>query len=185
MVGAAATTTTTVGTALPPTTDCGATTAYDGSDCGGSWDRGKARTTDVDDNPRGGDCHAKGAVNALNCSDGRGVPGVTRTATMHEQMSALALAAAMTTAIAHRPSPKRRRIAGSSRESCRKSSENSAEGEDHQMRCDNNGRTGRGWGGGKWRERWHRLRQRGGGVQLHHSLRRRPRPPRIQCPCRR
>ena len=72
MVGAAVMMRTKVSTALPPTTDCGATTAYNGSDCGGSWDRGKAWTTDVNNNPRGGDRHAKGAVIALDCGDGRG-----------------------------------------------------------------------------------------------------------------
>ena len=65
---------------------------------------------------------------------------------MREQTSALAPMGATTTAIVHRLSPKRQRIAGSSRELRRKSSENSAEGGDHQRHCDNNVRTG---GGGE------------------------------------
>jgi hypothetical protein len=64
-----------VGMALPPMTDCGATTVDNGSDHGGSWDHAEARTMDVviansrseDANPQGGDCHATGVVNALNC----------------------------------------------------------------------------------------------------------------------
>ncbi len=30
-----------------------------------------------DDDPRGGDCHVMGAVNALDCFDGRGIAGAT------------------------------------------------------------------------------------------------------------
>ena len=142
------------------------------------------RTTDVNNDPRGVDRHAKGAVNALNCSNGRGVPCVTTTTMMRERMLALAPTAATTTAIALCPLPKRRTIAGLSRESRHKSLENSAEGGDHRRRLDNNGRTSRGWGGGKWRARWHRLQQREGGVQLHHALCHRPCLPRIQCPRR-
>jgi hypothetical protein len=43
VVGVVAMTTTTVGTVPPPKMDCGATTVDDGSNCGGSWDCGKAR----------------------------------------------------------------------------------------------------------------------------------------------
>ena len=44
----------TVDTAPPPTMDCGAMTANDGSNCGESQDCGEARMTDVDNNPRRG-----------------------------------------------------------------------------------------------------------------------------------
>jgi len=47
VVGAAAATMMTVGTAPPPMTDCGAMMADDGSNCGGSQDCGEAKTTDV------------------------------------------------------------------------------------------------------------------------------------------
>ena len=118
------------------------------------------------------------------CSDGRGVPSAMTTATMHERTSALAPMVATTTAIESHPLPaKRQRIVESSPELRRKSSKNSAEGEDHWRHHGDKKRTGRGWGGGEWRAMWHRLRQRGGGVQLYHALHRRPRPPRIQCPC--
>jgi len=122
-VGAAATTTTTVGTAPLPTTDCSATTMDNGSDCGGSWDHGDAKTTDVvvtdgqseDDDPREGDRHTTGAVYALEWL----------TTTMHEQTLASALASMV---IACHPLPKRRRITGPSRDLRRKSSDESAEG---------------------------------------------------------
>ena len=35
-----------------------------------------------DDDPRGGDHRTTGAVNALDCSDGRGIAGATMTTTM-------------------------------------------------------------------------------------------------------
>ncbi len=35
-----------------------------------------------DDNPRGGDHRATGAVNTLDCGDGRGIAGATTTTTM-------------------------------------------------------------------------------------------------------
>ncbi len=35
-----------------------------------------------DDDPRGGACRATGAVNALDCGDGRGIAGATTTTTM-------------------------------------------------------------------------------------------------------
>jgi hypothetical protein len=35
-----------------------------------------------DDDPRGGNRRARGAVNALDCGDGRGVAGATMTTTM-------------------------------------------------------------------------------------------------------
>jgi hypothetical protein len=35
-----------------------------------------------DDNPRGGDRHATGAVNTLDCGDGRGIASTTTTTTM-------------------------------------------------------------------------------------------------------
>ncbi len=44
MVRAVAITMTTVGTVPPPKPDCGATTVDNGSNCGGSWDRGEAVT---------------------------------------------------------------------------------------------------------------------------------------------
>ncbi len=79
LVGAVAMTMTTVITAPPPTTDGGAMTADDGSDCRGSWDCGKARTTDVNYDPRGGKCHRTGVVEALDCGNGRGVAGAMTT----------------------------------------------------------------------------------------------------------
>ena len=86
VVWAAAMMSTMVVTALLPTTDCGRTTVDDGSDCRGSWDCGKARTTNINNDPRGGDCQATGLVNALKCGDGRGVADTrTMTTTMHKQ----------------------------------------------------------------------------------------------------
>lgn len=57
MVGAAVATTATVGTVLPSTIDCSAMTADNGSNCGVSLDHGKARTTEVNGNLQGGNCH--------------------------------------------------------------------------------------------------------------------------------
>ncbi len=87
-----------------------------------------------------------GAVNTLNCGDGRGVNGVTTTTTRKQilvlaPMSASAPTVAAMKAITCHPSPKRRRIAGPSRKSRRKSSDNSAEGGYHRWSHDNEGRT--------------------------------------------
>jgi len=45
-------------------------TADGGSDCGGSQDRGKARTTDVDEDPCWGDRSTTGVLDGLDCGDG-------------------------------------------------------------------------------------------------------------------
>jgi hypothetical protein len=139
---AAATTTMTFGTASQQTKDCGATTADNGSDCGGSWDRGEARTTDVivangrskDANPQGGIRRAIGAVNAINYGNGRGIAGATMMTTTTTTRKQTSLMEALTTAITCRPSPKRQKIARPSRGSCNKSSDISADGEDRQRR---------------------------------------------------
>jgi hypothetical protein len=140
VVGAAAKTTTTVGMALPLMIDCGVTSADDGSDCGGSWDCSKARTTDVDNNPRGG-----GRQPQLRRQEG-GCRQKTTTMTMSKRTLALAptpAATAATTAIVHCPSPNKQRIAGPSRELRRKSLDDSVEGEDRRRRCNDGGRTRR------------------------------------------
>ena len=96
--------------------------------------------------PRGGGHHVMGAVKTLNCGDGRGVNGVTTTTTRKQisvlaPMSASAPTVAVMTAITRHPSPKRWRIAGPSRESRCKSSDDSAEGGYRRRRHDNEGRT--------------------------------------------
>ena len=146
VVGAAATTTMTVSTVPPPTTNCGATMVDDESDCGGSRDCGKARTTDANNDPWGGNRHMMGAVDTLDCGDGRGVTGATTTmTTMCEQTSTLAPAAlARTTAIACCPLSKRRRIVVPNRKSRHESLDSSAEGGDCLRHRNNNGGTGRG-----------------------------------------
>jgi hypothetical protein len=80
------------------------------------------------------------AVDTLNCGNGRGIADAATTATTREQMLAPVLAsasspmAAAMMVITRRPSPKRWRIAGSNRKSRCKSSDGSAEGEDHLQR---------------------------------------------------
>ena len=127
---------TTVGTVPLPTTDCGTTTVDGGSDHGGSWvgkDGGRRHrpTASEDDDPREGNHHAKGEVDALDYSNGRGIAGAS-TLTMMMRERTLASASART-AIARHFLPKRRRIAGPSRESRRKSLDDSAEGEDNNQ----------------------------------------------------
>jgi len=85
VVGAAVTTTTRVSTVPPPTMNCGATTADDGSNRGGSW-QGKDNGCQDD---------------TLDCGNGRGIFGAmtmtmtmtttttTTTTRMRKQMSAL------------------------------------------------------------------------------------------------
>jgi len=89
----------------------------------------------------------RGGQHALDCGEGGGIAVTTRTMmTMtHKQTSALSLTAAVvaTTAIARCPSPKKRRMAGLSRESRQDSSDNSTEGEDRWRHRDNDGRTRR------------------------------------------
>ena len=149
MVGAAVVTTMTVSTA-PPTTDCGMTMMTDnGANCGGLQDCSKARTTDVDNDPRGGNRHTTGAVNTLDCGNKRRVTGAMMAMmTMRKQMLVLAPTAVAAAAIAHCLLPKRRTIVGLSHKLLCKSSDNSAEGEDRQRHCKVCGRTSRGWGGG-------------------------------------
>ena len=60
-----------------------------------------------------------------------------------DEMSALALMVAAMTAVAHPPSPKRKRIAGPSQELHNMSSDDSAEGEDHRQHHKNDGKTRR------------------------------------------
>ena len=123
VVGAAALTIKTAGPASPPTIDCGAMLVDDGFNCGGSWDCG-------------------GAI------AGRVVAGATTT--MSKRTSALApmtaadAAAMATMAVMHCPLLNRQRIAGPSRESRRKNSDDSVEGEDRRRRRGNNG----------WTRRW-------------------------------
>ena len=87
-------------------------------------------------------------ANALDCSNGRGIAGAATTTTKHEQMSAPAsVSVSAPTAdvikvVMRLPSPKRWRIAGPNRGSRRKSSDDSAEGEDHQQ---DKGRTRQWW----------------------------------------
>ena len=103
---------------------------------------------DINNDPQGGNHHATWTVSAIDCGNGRGVSGGTTTmTTMRKQPLMLALMVVVTMAVMHRPLPKRRRIARPSRKLCRKSLDNSAEGEDRQRHHNNNRRTGRGWGG--------------------------------------
>ena len=89
----------------------------------------------------------RGGQHALDCGEGGGIVITTRAMTTmtHKGMLAssptAAAAAAATTAIARCPSPKKRRIAGLSRESRRESSDDSAEGEDRWRHRDEDGRT--------------------------------------------
>ncbi len=82
-----------------------------------------------------------GAVNALNCGDGRVVAGAITTMSKRMLASAPTAAATATMAVVCRPLPNRQRIAGPSRESRRKSSDDSAEGQDRGWRRDDNRRT--------------------------------------------
>jgi hypothetical protein len=94
----------------------------------------------VDANPRGGNHHTTGMADTVNCSNRRGIAGVTitTTTTTCEQMSPTVAA---TMVITRYPLPKRQRIMGPNRKSCNKSSDDSAEGEDCQWAWDDNGRT--------------------------------------------
>ena len=87
----------------------------------------------------------RGRQHALDCSEGGGSAITTRTMTTMTRTRTLALspmaAAAATAAIARCPSPNRRRIVGLSRELHRKSSEDSAEGEDRRRCRYDEGRT--------------------------------------------
>jgi hypothetical protein len=89
----------------------------------------------------------RGGQHALNCGEGGGIAITMRTmiTITHKQtlLSSPMVAAAVTTAIARCPSPKKRRIAGPSRESCRESLDDSAEGEDRWRHHDDDGRTRR------------------------------------------
>ena len=89
----------------------------------------------------------RGGQHALDCGEGGGIAITTRTMTamMHKRTSASSPTAAVaaTTAIARFPSPKKRRIAGLSRESCRESSDDSAEGGDRWRHRVEDGRTRR------------------------------------------
>jgi hypothetical protein len=94
-----------------------------------------------------------GAVDALDCGERGRIAVMTRTMTTmtRKQTSASSqmVAMAATTAITRCPSPKKRRIAGPSRESRRECLDDSTEGEDRWRHCDDDGRTRR-------RRRWRR-----------------------------
>ncbi len=149
MVGVVVMTTTTVGTAPPPKTDCGTATAVSGSNCRGlgiAARQGKTMDVVIANSwskyadPWRGNHHATGAVGALYYGNGRGIAGVTMpTPTRtHERMSPMSAAIMI---IACRPLPKRQRITGPSRELHNKSLDDSTEGEYRWQCCNDNGRT--------------------------------------------